>query len=467
MEQQQNNFNHKRKAEDQMKLVCPFQILGISSNASKADIIAAFKREIIKWHPDKIKENGEDQEEAAKILTRKIIDARNKALARVSASGGSSSSQAGSSSSSFRSWSSPASEQASNFKKQRTEPPQPQFKPVDPSRFYGSGSAGEGSKDGEYNWSQRCSSYSTVFGKSSGAADAQPPPQSRQPQPQPQQQQQEQQQQEQQKEVKQEDANEKLRKAEHRLLRMRQCKETEEFEALSKVLVESKFEDFRKALCETALLLHCNDFANLKPNGSAASVVAASPPPSSLPPNPNPLRSMIKTMEMLTVCQKEVNGLSERLSNAIRPNAALIDEKVMSIRMQKESVYLRAQKIYLRFMQLSLREADECLVIVRRCLDNISGKLKASIHATTVISAQFKASAVEHFASEEEKESYEKERQAVKVKAVNEWKRENSEMMSELSKAQTLEECMRMMTKLTSVADGMKKQTAEQRHKRL
>ena len=53
------------------------------------------------------------------------------------------------------------------------------------------------------------------------------------------------------------------------------------------------------------------------------------------------------------------------------------------------------------------------------------------------------------------------------MKAVNEWKRENSEMMSELSKAQTLEECMRMMTKLTSVADGMKKQTAEQRHKRL
>ena len=53
----------------------PYTVLGVSRNASKEQIKAAYKEALSKYHPDKVQHLGEELQKLSKVKTQEITEA--------------------------------------------------------------------------------------------------------------------------------------------------------------------------------------------------------------------------------------------------------------------------------------------------------------------------------------------------------------------------------------------------------
>ena len=69
----QNAEEHK-----EIKILSPYEVLGVSRNASKEEIDKAYRSKLKEYHPDKVHSLGGELQKLAKEKTREIVEAYEK-----------------------------------------------------------------------------------------------------------------------------------------------------------------------------------------------------------------------------------------------------------------------------------------------------------------------------------------------------------------------------------------------------
>ena len=73
-------FHRLDPALRDIKSPTPHQVLGVKSDASRADVVRAYRALVLKWHPDKAPKGATEEQKMFEEITKKLVDAYNKLI---------------------------------------------------------------------------------------------------------------------------------------------------------------------------------------------------------------------------------------------------------------------------------------------------------------------------------------------------------------------------------------------------